>query len=205
MYRAVAWEALRRGLNLEDSQSLAELALGLDMRLEPDFALPSGCRLYLNGRDITEELHAPAIDRAVSKVAAVPAVRREMVRRQQEMARGGGVVMAGRDICSVVLPQAQLQYYLDASPSARAQRRWEELRAKGDPITLEEVLADLERRDYQDTHRQDSPLRKTERAEYIDCSRLDAQQVVDLISIKYRAWHEAERASADQERPQDHA
>ena len=190
MYRAVAWEALRRGLNLEDSQSLAELALGLDMRLEPDFALPSGCRLYLNGRDITEELHAPAIDRAVSKVAAVPAVRREMVRRQQEMARGGGVVMAGRDICSV---------------SARAQRRWEELRAKGDPITLEEVLADLERRDYQDTHRQDSPLRKTERAEYIDCSRLDAQQVVDLISTKYRAWHEAERASADQERPQDHA
>ena len=193
MYRAVAWEALRRGLNLEDSQSLAELALGLDMRLEPDFALPSGCRLYLNGRDITEELHAPAIDRAVSKVAAVPAVRREMVRRQQEMARGGGVVMAGRDICSVVLPQAQLQYYLDASPSARV------------PIPLEEVLADLERRDYQDTHRQDSPLRKTERAEYIDCSRLDAQQVVDLISTKYRAWHEAERASADQERPQDHA
>jgi cytidylate kinase len=186
MYRAVTWKALRQGMDLSDEAALEALSRGmrLDMRPDPDSA--AGHRLLVDDLDITSELHSPEVSQAVPRVASVPGVRRDMVLRQQSMAEQGGVIMAGRDIGTVVMPQARLKFYLDADLAERARRRRADLVGEGRGFSQEEVSRQLQERDNIDSTRNDSPLRVADDAERLDCTTYTAEQVVDLIAARYR-------------------
>lgn len=186
MYRAVTWKALQDGVSLNDEAALVALAEELDLGMEPDPSSSTGHRISVEGADITGELHLPEVSRAVPKVASVPGVRRELVRRQQELTSGGGVIMAGRDIGTVVMPDARLKFYMDADLGERARRRQRDLAEEGRPYTVEEVATQLRERDGIDSSRDDSPLRPAEDAELLDCTRLAPQEVVGRIVARYQ-------------------
>lgn len=180
MYRAVTYQALQEGLDLHDERAVGGLASRLSMRLVPDPSAPVGYRLFLGaGEDLSAHLHTPEVSRKVALVAQIPAVRRELVRMQKEMAAEGGVVMAGRDIGTVVLPEAQVKIYLTASVPERARRRHLELGSMAPE--LGELEADLVERDRIDTSREDSPLRQAPDAVAIDSTRMTPQEVTDRI------------------------
>jgi cytidylate kinase len=179
MYRAVAWKALQEGVSLDDvgavgnlaGESLIELTGGVD-----------SMRVMIDGRDITVEIATPQVGVAASIVSAISAVRRALVALQQQMGCEGGVVMEGRDIGTQVFPDAEVKIYLDASPEARAQRRYDEDLARGVALaSLEEMKEQIERRDHSDKTRDDSPLTQAEDAVYIDSSSMTVDEVVDRI------------------------
>ena len=153
MYRALTWLALQRQIDLEDAATLGALAETFDLEIIlPTVTDGRQYTVLVEGRDVTWELRSPEVDRAVSLVSRHAPVRAALRRRQREIGERGGVVMAGRDIGTVVLPQAQLKIYLTASLEERARRRWLELRAKQDTVsTFEEVLAEVQRRDALDS------------------------------------------------------
>ena len=182
MYRAVAWLALQRGFDLHDERALGKLAEGVSMRVElgsPD--APEASRVLVDGADATEHLRTTEVGEAVSLVSRVPAVRTAMVAIQRELAREGGVVMVGRDIGTVVLPDAGLKVYLDASSEERVRRRHEELRAIGRTETVDDVRAELALRDEIDSQRATSPLHPAEDALVLDTDQLSLDAVVDRI------------------------
>ena len=182
MYRAAAWQALQLGIAPDDAEAVGSMAEKMDLVLEPDPESSAGCRVLVGGKDITDILHAPEVNAAVSKTAAVSRVRTDMVRRQREMASKGGIVMAGRDICTVVMPDAEFKYFLDASLEERARRRFEDMKSRpGNTLTLEDIREQLAKRDYDDSHRADSPLVQAEGAVYIDCSTISAEEVAERI------------------------
>lgn len=186
MYRAATWQALEKGCALDDAQALGTLSQNLDLRLETDADSAAGCKVFVDGRDITSELHSPRVSGSVSKVASCSAVRADMVKRQKQIADEGGIVMAGRDICTVVLPDAKLKYFLDASLEERSRRRLLDMQNRpGNTLTYDDIYKQLAERDYEDTHRADSPLVKAPGASYIDCSSLSAEQVADIICHDY--------------------
>jgi CMP/dCMP kinase len=172
MYRSVAFAALRAGVDPDDAEVVATMALGLELQMDPDGTV------VVDGADATIEIRGPEVTRAVSIVAANPTVRAEMRRRQREWAveRGGGV-MEGRDIGTVVFPDAALKVYLDAKPEVRAARRSKEVA----DLSYETVASDLARRDALDQGRADSPLREADDAWVIDTSDLSVEQIVDVI------------------------
>lgn len=172
MYRAVTFAALRRGLDPEDVEPVARLAVECELDVAQDGTVT------VDGADATIEIRGPEVTRAVSIVAANPAVREEMRRRQRVWAeeRDGGVV-EGRDIGTVVFPDAALKVYLDASPEVRASRRSKEVTE----LSYETVAADLARRDARDEGREDSPLRTAADAVVIDTSDLSIDQIVDAV------------------------
>ncbi|MGM9997914.1 MAG: (d)CMP kinase [Candidatus Bruticola sp.] len=186
MYRATAWQALQKGCALDSDLELGRLAEAIDMRLEPDISTSAGCRVFVDGLDISGELHGPAVNGAVSKVASSSPVRAEMVKRQKAIAEAGGIVMAGRDICTVVLPEAELKYFLDATLEERARRRLSDMQSRpGNTLTYDDIYKQLAARDYEDTHRSDSPLQQAPDASYIDCTHLSAEAVADIICQDY--------------------
>lgn len=178
MYRAVAYQALQSGVALTDAGRLAQIAAGaqIDMRLED-----GQNKIFLNGREVTAEIRLPQVSAAASPVSAVAAVREQMVPKQRELAARGHVVLDGRDIGTVVLPQADCKIYLTASLDERAERRYKELLTKGLPADLAEVRRDIEERDYRDTHREASPLRQAEDAVYLDTTGLSIEQVLQKV------------------------
>ncbi len=178
MYRAVAYQALQSGVALTDAGRLAQIAAGaqIDMRLED-----GQNNIFLNGREVTAEIRLPQVSAAASPVSAVAAVREQMVPKQRELAARGRVVLDGRDIGTVVLPQADCKIYLTASLDERAERRYKELLTKGLPADLAEVRRDIEERDYRDTHREASPLRQAEDAVYLDTTGLSIEQVLQKV------------------------
>jgi len=181
MYRALALMALETGTNPDDGASVAKLAAGADMQFEWQ---DSQNRLLLNGRDVTEAIRAPGITDASSRVSVHAGVRSEMVRRQRELGRGGGVVMEGRDIGTKVFPDADLKIFLDASVEARSQRRSLDYGGGGRESTAEiqrDIQRDLEERDRRDREREQSPLVAAEDAVRIDSTGLTAEQVVGKI------------------------
>jgi len=179
MYRAVAWKALRRGVSLDDTERIGQLAR------EPLIELTGGVdsmRVLIDGRDITNEIATPQISQAASVVSAIPTVRRALVARQQQMGRAGGVVIEGRDIGTQVFPNAEVKIYLDASSEARAQRRFDEDRARGVAVSsVAEMRAEIEQRDFRDKTRADSPLIQAEDAICIDSSAMAIEEVVERI------------------------
>lgn len=181
MYRAITWLALRRGVPITNRERLAELARTAQVEVSPP---PPASREYatihIDGLDATPHLREEAVERAVSPVSAVPEVRAVMVELQRRAA-ADGVVMAGRDIGTVVLPDAEVKVYLLASPEVRARRRLAELAARGQPSTFEAVLADLRRRDELDSTRAVAPLRPAPDAVLIDTDTLDIDQVVNRV------------------------
>ena len=175
MYRAVTLVALERGIDLHDETALARLADGLSLTFEP----PS--RVVIDGVDVTPKLRTAEVGEAVSLVSRGPGVRRALVQLQRQLARDGGVVMVGRDIGTVVLPDAPLKAYLDASPEERVRRRHEELRAAGQDTSDAEVRQELGLRDRIDSERTASPLRPAEDAVHIDTDHLSLDEVVARI------------------------
>lgn len=182
MYRAVALQALREGIDLEDGEDLARLAAVTSVSLEP--GADGSMRVFLNGEDVTEEIRSPDVSRIVSLVARVPAVRKRLVELQRAMASKGGVVMEGRDIGTVVLPDARVKVFLTASPEERARRRREELAAKGYSMDQRRMEEEILARDRMDSSRETSPLAPAPDAEIIDCSSLPVEQVVKMITAR---------------------
>jgi cytidylate kinase len=178
MYRSVALKALREGVSFEDPASLTRVAAVADLRLVPD---QGGVRVILDGEEVSDAIRSPAVSTLSSVVSVVPGVREQMVWRQREMGRDGGVVMEGRDIGTVVFPHAEVKVFLDASPQERARRRRHDLEARGGTESQEEVLAAIHERDARDSGREASPLRRAEDAVLIETDGLTVEQVVQRI------------------------
>ena len=174
IYRTIGYGVYRRGIDPSDAGAVA--AVLPDMQLEMRYDQAGLQRMMLAGEDVTDQIRLPEMSRYASIVSAIPAVRDFLLELQREQARRHSVIMDGRDIGTVVLPDATVKIFLTASPEARATRRWKEYQAKGMPNTYEEVLADVKQRDYQDTHRAAAPLKQAEDAVLLDTSELDFEQ-----------------------------
>jgi cytidylate kinase len=184
MYRAVTLKALRNGVDLEDHEKLGSLASAVSISLE---AGPEGnLTVLLDGEDVTEEIRSPLVSNYVSLVAKVPAVRRRMIELQKVMARGGGVVMEGRDIGKVVLPDAKVKIYLTAAVGERARRRWRELNAKGIRVDQRQIEKEICNRDFIDASREMDPLAPAADAVIIDSTSYTIDGVVDLIVARVK-------------------
>ncbi|RJP74247.1 MAG: (d)CMP kinase [Candidatus Zixiibacteriota bacterium] len=183
MYRALALKVLRAGCPLDDAQAIAEIARRTRVSLRFDSDRP---RVLLDGRDVTGELRSTEVTRAVTPVCEVPQVRERMVELQRRQGKAGGVVVEGRDIGTVVFPDAELKIFLTAGLEARARRRLQEIREAGDQADLEEVKRDLAQRDRRDEQREHSPLRRAEDAVEIDTSSLAFEEQVEEIIRRYR-------------------
>jgi cytidylate kinase len=182
MYRAIAVKAIEQNLSPEDEPALAAAAANARISFDP-----LGRRVFLDGRDVTDEIRTREATRIASAVAKIGAVRREMVRQQQELGRAGGVVLDGRDIGSVVFPKAEVKFYLDAAPETRARRRCDELRAKGQEAAYDTILEDIRARDHQDMNRDESPLVRSEDAIHVDTSGMSPDQVVAHLLAEVEA------------------
>lgn len=180
MYRAVAWAALCRGVDPEDGERLAELARSLDIELRWD---PEGeeLQVIVDGRDVTGLLRSPEVEGVVSAVSARPEVRRVLVEKQRRLAEDGPVVMAGRDIGTVVLPDADFKVFLTASAEERARRRYLERLAHGEPADYEAVLAEVKRRDEYDSSRPVAPLKPAPDSLILDTGGLNLDEVVERL------------------------
>jgi len=182
MYRAVTWAALTRGVPVEDERAVTALAEGLHIDItRPTVDDGRQYTVLADGEDVTWDIRRPEVDANVSVISAYPGVRKAMVAHQRRIAAAGRVIMVGRDIGSVVLPDADLKLYLDATPQERARRRWLERQARGESVTYEEVLAMMLRRDEIDSHRAVSPLRVPDGAVVIDTTGLTIDEVLALI------------------------
>lgn len=182
MYRAVGLLAVRAGfdtnLRVEDAAALRALILEHRIELEPG---SNGPRVLVDGEDVTESIRSPSASTMASAVSAVPAVRRALVPVQRRMAREGGGVMEGRDIGTVVFPDATLKVFLTADPDERVRRRWRELSGRGITMTPAQVREEQDARDERDSSREDSPLRVADGAVVIDSTDRTVEQVVDAI------------------------
>ncbi|MEG0774806.1 (d)CMP kinase [Clostridium sp.] len=175
MYRAVALYAMNEGIKPDEIKSICDLVNSLEMHFDKD-------NLIVNAEDITNEITMPLISNNVSNYAAIPEVRAKLVEMQRNIAKKYSVIMDGRDIGTVVLKDANLKFFLTASAEERAKRRYEELDKRGIEVNYNNILEDIIKRDYIDTHREADPLVKAEDAIEVDSSNLDIYGVVDLIS-----------------------
>jgi cytidylate kinase len=177
MYRALALAATREGIDTHDEVTLEELA----SRVRIDFIPGETPRVLLNGEDVTALIRTPEMSMAASNVSAVPAVRRVLVRLQQELGRRSGGVLEGRDIGTKVFPETPYKFFLTARPEIRARRRYDELLAKGEEVPYQTILDATIARDAQDSNRSDSPLRYDDTYTVVDTSDLTIGEVVRRI------------------------
>src|SRR5450432_3424394 len=180
MYRAVALWAIRQNVDPGDMHRMEQLAMAAEIELLPG-------RIRLNGEDITEAIRTPEVSNGASKVAVIPGVRRAMVAKQREMGERSSVVMEGRDIGTVVFPDADVKVFLDANPQERFRRRLEETQVRGDRISAEELAAQMKERDQRDSTRADAPLAQAPDAVYLDSTALDIAGVEEAILKMVRA------------------
>ncbi len=178
MYRAMALKAQRRGLSFDALNALTALAseTRIDLRASEPIQ-----QVFLDGEDVTAIIRTPEVAQAASKVAAVPGVRKVLVAEQRRAGESGGVVMEGRDIGSVVFPDANLKIFLTASPEIRAERRWREHQQKGDAIDLARTLVEIRERDRRDREREISPLVRAPDAVVVDSTAMEAEEVARLV------------------------
>jgi len=182
MYRSVALKAQRRAVPLDDGDKLAALAAEtrIDLR-QLDGAIAGAQQVLLDGEDVTTLIRTPEVAQAASKVAMQPGVRKVLVAEQRRAGEEGGVVMEGRDIGSVVFPDAQLKIFLTASPEVRAERRWREHQQKGDAIDLPRTLDEIHERDRRDRERATSPLVRAKDAVVVDSTAMEPEEVARLV------------------------
>lgn len=183
MYRALAVEAVRRGIDLDDAGALSELAGEADVSFEHEGDSPFPTKVLVCGRDVTSEIRTPAIDKAVSPVSAVPGVRSAMVQQQRRIASEvPDTVLEGRDIGTVVFPDAQVKIFLTASAEQRARRRTIDMENRGADMTYDAVHADLLRRDAYDASREASPMAQAPDAIGLDTTGMSIDEVVGYIA-----------------------
>ncbi len=189
MYRALTWAGLQQGVNFNDEAALVRLADATPMRVTPATPERPLGELLIGGVDVTPLLRGADVEHNVSLLARVPGVRLRLVEAQRRLAGEGGVVMIGRDIGTVVLPNADLKVYLDASVTERARRRHTEVAAKGDARAYQDILVDLERRDALDAGRADSPMRPADDARILPTDGLSPDEVVEAIVAMLEERH----------------
>lgn len=179
MYRAFTWKVLKSGISIKDEQNLCQLANTTKF----DFVPLHGCYLspLVDGEDVSSKLLSPEVEEHVSLTSKIAGVRQILILEQRKLAQRGKLVMAGRDISTVVLPWAELKIFLTASTEERARRRYKELLERGENSSLEIVLSDLKKRDKMDINRSVSPLKPADDATIIDTENFTLEQVVDKI------------------------
>ena len=178
MYRAVALAASRRGIDPSDQAALAALCEDIAIGFRRD---GNSERVLLDGEDVSEAIRTPQISMLTPRFASCPKVRQAMVLRQRQLGRDGGVVLEGRDIGTVVFPEAEVKFFLKASAAERGRRRHLELKGKGVDVSLEQTVAEVAARDEADSTRVDSPLRKADDAVVIDTTALTIDQVLEQM------------------------
>ncbi len=178
MYRAVAVLMSRNGFDPADDDALKQFCANLEVRLETNAGTQ---KVIANGQDVTGQIRTPEVSRMTSRISALKPVRDALLLAQREMGRSGGVVLEGRDIGTVVFPDADLKFFLFASPEVRGKRRFEELAARGERITLQETIAAVIHRDEQDSQRDLAPLKQAEDAIPIDSSDIGIEEVVSRM------------------------
>ena len=178
LYRTIGLAMQRRGIPMDDAAGI--LSVLPEIRVELVYREGSQCVL-LDGEDVSGLIRTPEISMYASKVSALPEVRAFLLDLQRNMARAHSVVMDGRDIGTVILPSAEVKIFLTASDEKRAERRWLELREKGEHVTVEEVLSDMRRRDAQDSSRAAAPLRRAEDAVLVDTSALTLEESIQAV------------------------
>jgi len=195
MYRAFALKALRVEVPLDDASALERLAGETDIQLESG---DNENRVLLDGEDVTGQIRNHTVTDAASRVSIFPAVRASMVKRQQEMATRGGVVMEGRDIGTVVFPDAEVKIFLDAAPEVRGMRRYDQIGQKGTPSAPpEDVIRDLRARDERDRNRADSPLRPASDAFLLDSTNLTLDEALKAAESAVDAFLAKDSAGVD--------
>jgi cytidylate kinase len=178
MYRALALKALRQGVDLADDTRLAELIAGTEIDLQETHG---SLAVLLDGEDVAAQIRTPEVSQLASKVSALGVVRARMLELQRAMGKQGSVVAEGRDIGTVIFPEAEVKVFLDASVCERAQRRYDELKAAGREVDLDETRREIEERDKRDSERDLAPLRKADDAMLIDSSSVDADEVAAIV------------------------
>lgn len=179
LYRTVGLNALRLGVDIQNDDAVIS-TLTDDLKVELKF-IDGEQRMFLNDEDVSTAIRTPEASMAASRVSAVPKVRQYLFDLQKNLAKNNNCIMDGRDIGTVVLPEADVKIFLTASPEARAQRRYKELLEKGMEASYDDVLADMIKRDYDDSHRAIAPLKQADDAILCDTSEIDLQQSIDLI------------------------
>ncbi|HAL62359.1 MAG TPA: (d)CMP kinase [Chloroflexi bacterium] len=193
LYRAITCLALERGLAIGDEEAIVALAQAAQITItRPTVQDGRQYTVYADSRDITWEIRSPEVDAHVSPVSAYPGVREALKAAQRRMGEEGQVVMVGRDIGTVILPHADLKIYLDASLEVRAQRRYEEVLARGEEASYEDVLADMRRRDEIDSHRLAAPLKPAEDAIIVDTDHLSIEEVLSQVMALVEKWQPLE-------------
>ena len=185
MYRAVALYVSRKGVDVNDRDKVVPLLSQIEIEFRGD---GDEKRIYLNGEDVSAAIREHAVSKMASDVSKIKEVRLFLVEQQRAIAKKNDVVLDGRDITSFVLPDSKYKFFLTATPEERAIRRYEELKAKGSDISYETVLADVNDRDYNDTHRDFAPLVQTEDAVLIDSTYLSTDEVIEVI-LRYVNTH----------------
>jgi len=188
LYRTIGYYVTNRGIDTADTEAVVAALRGLTVELK---YVDGVQRVFANGEDVSDLIRTPAMSMAASAVSAIPAVREYLLDTQRGIAAAHSVVMDGRDIGTVILPDAKIKIFLTASAESRARRRFDELQTKGDPATYEEVLADMVKRDYDDSHRAIAPLKQAEDAIPVDTSGETLEQsVARLKEIVYNKLNE---------------
>lgn len=177
LYRAVAYNAVKTGA-IDDEQKIINMLDSTKVELKYVNGVQA---VYLNGEDVSAFIRTPEISMGASKVSAIPQVRTFLLNLQREIASTNNVIMDGRDIATVVLPNADVKIFLFASPECRAERRYKELIEKGESVSFDDVLKDVNQRDYQDSHREIAPLKPSDDSIMADTSELTLQESIDLI------------------------
>ena len=185
MYRAVALKSMRKNIGFDDASAEQLVVLARATRIDLR-AVDGSQQVLLDGEDVTSAIRTPEVAQAASKVAVNPGVRHVLVAEQRRAGEAGGVVMEGRDIGTVVFPDAQLKIFLTASPEIRAQRRWREHQQKGDSIDLARTLDEIHERDRRDRGRTTSPLVQAEDAVLVDSTAMEAEEVARLVAMLAR-------------------
>lgn len=177
LYRAVAYNAVKTGV-IDDEQKIIDMLDSTKVELKYVNGVQA---VYLNGEDVSAFIRTPEISMGASKVSAIPQVRAFLLNLQREIASTNNVIMDGRDIATVVLPNADVKIFLFASPECRAERRYKELIEKGESVSFDDVLKDVNQRDYQDSHREIAPLKPSDDSIMADTSELSLQESINLI------------------------
>ncbi len=178
LYRTVGLYSIRKGIDTKDAEAVTGTLK--DIKVELGF-VDGAQHVFLNGEDVSDAIRTPEASMGASNVSAIPAVRTFLFDLQRDIAKNNNCIMDGRDIGTVVLPDAQIKLFLTASPEARAERRYKELIEKGEKVDFQDVLDDINKRDYQDSHREIAPLKQAEDAILVDNSGCNLEEGTDLV------------------------